>query len=356
MELSSQTSGGHRGSTQPTSHAPPTGSPAARVCADRGSRSADDRGGTFGLSPSRSQRPAGQGASGRTGNHDARFSTVFDPELSADARRRLMRKINGFWDDVATGAGCGGLALGVLYLFASFVLHFAIGLGWGWLWATVAWPVAGFVAAAFASCAGQLEHQDHAQFVERSDLDQSGRVLLCRAQSAIETALRSDVYADELLGQGVGETVLRRHEWEIAFALRDITRLRARLSVNTRTGVPGPQTAKVLNSHERALAIAQHATLSRIKALELYAAQVQAADAAKHDWERAVKVSGFNDQYLDLVARIAADEYAIAEITGLTRQAVDAAQIFRDTLQAANLAGTALTFTDDATLTFTDGR
>jgi hypothetical protein len=76
--------------------------------------------------------------------------------------------------------------------------------------------------------------------------------------------------------------------------------------------------------------------------LEHFAEQVTAADNAKHDWERAVEVSDFNEKYRDLVASTAVDEIAIAEIAGMTEQAAAAAQVFNDSLHEASLAAEAL--------------
>ncbi len=125
--------------------------------------------------------------------------------------------------------------------------------------------------------------------------------------------------------------MLRRHEWEIATALRDISKLRSGHE-SSGTGTPGPMTAAVLSAQQRALTLASNATTSRIEALERYAQQLREADAAKLDWEHAVKASGRNELYRDLVARTAADEHAIVEIAGLTVQATAAAQVFQDRL------------------------
>ena len=108
-------------------------------------------------------------------------------------------------------------------------------------------------------------------------------------------------------------------------------------------------TATVLHSQERALKLARTAVTSRIRALERYAAQLKAADAAKSDWQRALKLSGANDQYLDLVARTAADEHAIAEIDNLTVQAQAAQQVYQDCLHAVALAAEALVLPDSQT-------
>jgi len=101
-------------------------------------------------------------------------------------------------------------------------------------------------------------------------------------------------------------------------------------------------TVAVLDSHRRALTLAANATESRINALEHYAAELKKADAAERDWRAALKASGRNEQYLDLIAATAADEHAIAEIKGLTEQAAAAAQVFREHLYEASLAAQAL--------------
>ena len=84
----------------------------------------------------------------------------------------------------------------------------------------------------------------------------------------------------------------------------------------------------------------------RVTALERYAAQVSAARTAYRDWQDALRVSHLNDKYLDLVARTAADEQAIVEISGLAEQAAAAAQAFRDSVQHVSLAAAALVLPD----------
>ena len=81
---------------------------------------------------------------------------------------------------------------------------------------------------------------------------------------------------------------------------------------------------------------------AEITSLERYASELQMADAAEHDLQTALKASSRNDQYLDLVARTAADEHAISEIQGLTEQAAAASEVFREHLHQASLAAEAL--------------
>jgi hypothetical protein len=261
---------------------------------------------------------------------------VMDPSMSAEARRQLTRKING---DADVPAGCGFM-LSVLGAITLIILHFAIGLSWWWMFASALPTVIGGILTARRS--SQLDKLDNSHFIQSSDLDKSSSKLLLRAQDAIRTVLGSRVNARNSLDCAAEELELKRHEWEIAKALRKISELRSELEASTKDGTPGPATTDVLNSQRRALVLATDATASRISALERYAAELKAADAAESDWRAALKASDRNDQYLDLIAGTAADEYAIAEIKGLTEQAAAAAQVFRDHLHQASLAAQAL--------------
>ena len=169
--------------------------------------------------------------------------------------------------------------------------------------------------------------------------DPSSRELLLRAQSAREAVLASRVYAEKLLEHAADEMTLRYHEQEIAILLQDIAKLRAQLP---RGQSAGPMTAAVLDPQQRILTQAQESAESRVRAMELYAAQVRAADAARLDWESALRLSGLNDRFLDLAARAAADEHAVGELKDLTEQAAVAAEALRQSLRQATVAADAL--------------
>jgi hypothetical protein len=183
--------------------------------------------------------------------------------------------------------------------------------------------------------------------IEPSSLDDCARRLLRRAQLAIGAILSSEVCTADLLDRAAAQTALKRHEWEIASTLREITALRAESGTSLPGASPGPMTDAVLESHRRALALAQQATTARVCALERYAAQVRMTDAAWLDWQSALKIAGLNDRYLDLLARTAADDQAIAEITTLTGQASAAGEAFRDGLRHATIAAEALVLPAD---------
>lgn len=186
------------------------------------------------------------------------------------------------------------------------------------------------------------------RYVDERVLDELGAELMTRAQQAIRVSLDSGVHATDAQEHAVGENILRQHEWEIATNLRRLTRLRAEHErARARAAESGPMTDSILTSHQNALTVAQESITSRIAALEHYAAQLHAADAAKNDWLEALKLSGLNDAYRDLVARTAADEHAIAEIKGMTEQAAAAAQVFQDSLHEVTLAAEALVLPED---------
>jgi hypothetical protein len=192
----------------------------------------------------------------------------------------------------------------------------------------------------------QLRHRD--EIVAPSALDRVSRELVIRAQTAITSALDS-VLDDAVPSSDIlTEATLRWHEWEIAVALRDITDLRAEHEFNVATSA-GPLTDSVLGPQQRALQLAHEAIVSRVSALERYAAEVFKACAAFHDLEDALRISDLNDRYLDLIARTAADEHAVTEISGLTDQASAAAQAVRESMHQVGLAAAALAQPESAT-------
>jgi len=185
----------------------------------------------------------------------------------------------------------------------------------------------------------QARHRD--EVVSPLSLERGCWELLRRAQAAITAIVGARVFASRL-SDIVREPVLRQHEWEIAVALREISELLLELSAAHTAGAAGPMTTAVMVSQNRAVTMARDATAARVVTLERLAAQVAAAEAARRDWETAHQLADRNDKYLDLVARTAADQHAIVEITGLAEQAAEAARAYRETLQQVTLAAEAL--------------
>ena len=269
---------------------------------------------------------------------------MVDPDLSAAAGRRLMRKAYSprHGRDAAEVFGGVTVGLSVICLLFSLVLHFTAGVTWWWS----GWTALSVLAGAGLTRVGSLntlDVRDRARLVDSSDLDALCGDLLLRAQRAVAAVRGSGLYARDLLDRAAGDMTLRRHEWEIAVALREMTELRAQIADHHRDGTPGPMTAAVLDRQQAHLDESLGSARSRIEELERYAAQVKMADAAERDWRRSLRAAGLNDRYLDLVARTAGDKLAIAEIRLLSEQAAAAAEVFSDKLHQAALTAHELT-------------
>jgi hypothetical protein len=272
---------------------------------------------------------------------------VRDPNLSAEALGRLPRKINSL--EVGRGLVTTCIVLSLWGAFFWVIVHLLRGPGedasWWWIFISVL-PILIGIGYALATTSNpfssKLKNYVYNHCVRPADLDGPSLALMLRTQGAIRSALGSEVYAHKSLKHAVEEPVLRRHEWDVATNLRRISELRSEHQASTKGETPGPMTAKVLESQRHALTVATAATTSRISALERYAAELKMADAAEHDWQAAMKASGRNDRYVDLIAHTAADEHAIAEIEGLTEHAAAAARALDEHLYQAGLAAQAL--------------
>ncbi len=169
----------------------------------------------------------------------------------------------------------------------------------------------------------------HGRYLTAADFDARSRVLLRRTQDAVDGVTSAEIYQADLLDAPATGLALAGQEWDIARALHEQARLRAR-----RAEVPaddaGPQTAAVLDHQVQAARLADASIAARVAALEGYAAEVREADAAYRDWRQAAALAEVSRQHLDMLARTAADEYGIAEIDTMTRQARAIRQAFRE--------------------------
>ena len=184
----------------------------------------------------------------------------------------------------------------------------------------------------------------HGRYLTGADFDARSRVLLRRAQDAIDAVTSSLVCRDDLLDRHATSAALTGQEWDIAVALREQAQLRARraelrvrraewpagragpqaaalLSQQDRAAQLGPQAAALLSQQDRAAQLAEASTIRRVEALERYAAEVGAADSAYRDGKQSAALAELHDRHLDMLARTAADEHGIAEIDRLAAQA-----------------------------------
>jgi hypothetical protein len=160
----------------------------------------------------------------------------------------------------------------------------------------------------------------HGRYLTDADFDRRSRALLRRAQDAIDTVTSAQVCRDGLLDQSGTSMALAAQEWDVAVALREQSRLRARRGELSETA-SGPATAALLDRHAEAARLAEASITSRVEALERYAAEVRLTDAAYSDWNEATQLTELHSQHLDMLARTAADEHGIADIEAMSQQA-----------------------------------
>jgi hypothetical protein len=160
----------------------------------------------------------------------------------------------------------------------------------------------------------------HGRYLTDADFDARSRVLLRRAQEAIDEVTSSEVGRAGLLDQPAASAALAGQEWDIALALREQARLRARRGELAASGA-GPVTAALLDRQDQAAHLADSSIASRVVALERYAAQVREADAAYRDGQQAAALAELGHRHLDMLARTAADEHGIAELETMAERA-----------------------------------
>lgn len=163
-------------------------------------------------------------------------------------------------------------------------------------------------------------HEHHGRYLTGADLDARSRVLLRRAQDAVDAVTSAQVCVAGLVDSAATRVALAAQEWEIAVTLHEQARLRARRSELADLGA-GPLGAKLLGHHRQAARLADESIAARVAALERYAAEVRQADAAYREWQQTADLAELGDQHLDLVARTAADEHGIAELESMSQDA-----------------------------------
>jgi hypothetical protein len=151
-------------------------------------------------------------------------------------------------------------------------------------------------------------------------LDASAAALLRRAQDAVRAVAAADIFRGGLLDEPSTTAALAAQQSEIADALREQTRLRAERSWLAEPS-PGSPAAELLAQHRQAAQAAHRSIAARVVALERYAAEVRQADIDYRDWRQRAAITELTGPHLDMLARTAADEHRIAELTAMTDQA-----------------------------------
>jgi hypothetical protein len=151
-------------------------------------------------------------------------------------------------------------------------------------------------------------------------LDPRAAVLLRRTQNAVAAVTSAEIFRDGLIDEPATSAALAAQRSEIADALREQARLRAERSWLAEPS-PGSEAAELLEQHRQAAQAAHQSIAARVVALERYAAEVRQADADYRDWRQRAAITELTGPHLDMLARTAADEHRIAELTAMTDQA-----------------------------------
>jgi hypothetical protein len=160
----------------------------------------------------------------------------------------------------------------------------------------------------------------HGRYLTTADFDTRARALLRRAQDAIDAVTSSEVYRAGLLDELAVSAALAEQEWDIALALREQARLRAKRAELSGLHL-GAMASTLLDRQAQAARLAEESVANRVAALERYVAEVRGADAAYRDWQQAEALAGLSDRHLDMLARTAANEHGIAELEAMAARA-----------------------------------
>jgi hypothetical protein len=169
------------------------------------------------------------------------------------------------------------------------------------------------------------------RYLADADLDAPARVLLRRAQEAIDVVTNAKVSREGLLDEA---SALAAQEWHIAVSLRDQAWLRARRAEITDASPAthaSQATAQLLRQHLDAAITAEESVTDRVTALERFASEVRAADAAYRDAATRARLADLTAPHLDMLARTAADAQGIAELAEMTDRARAIRTAFNDT-------------------------
>jgi hypothetical protein len=170
----------------------------------------------------------------------------------------------------------------------------------------------------------------HGRYLTGDDFDARARVLLRRAQDAVDSVTSAEVYRAGLLDEPASGA-LADQEWDIALAVHEQARLRARRA-ELPAASAGPVTGALLDRQVQAAQLADASAADRVAALERYAAEVREADAAYRDWQQAGALAELSDQHLEMLARTASDEHNIAAIEAKSQRARAVRLAFRELL------------------------
>ncbi|NRQ35516.1 hypothetical protein HII36_27335 [Nonomuraea sp. NN258] len=169
------------------------------------------------------------------------------------------------------------------------------------------------------------------------EFDEDASRVLTRAQRAIGAVLRSHVNAEGLLDDARNAVMLPTQEWEIARLLAKLSALRREHHDLLARGI-APEVAAVVEPLDRALANSEAAVITRVEALERYAAHVAEAERAYHARGQIEELRARLPRYEELLAEAGADSLAVPEIERLAQDADQLEQILRRSVRSAHEA------------------
>jgi hypothetical protein len=204
----------------------------------------------------------------------------------------------------------------------------------------------------------RLARRYHGRYIVAGDLDPDAKLLLCRAQEAIDAVLESEVNKAGLLDDMDNALTLPAEEWEIARTLIAHSRMREeqrRLRESDLTPMEKSRFAPQRDALRRSVA----AVCERITALEEYAARAAAADAVYQRHQAAQRhlpehrraqprpdpatrideLEKRKEAYDELLARTAAHELATERIEELAGDAADIESALRQAADAGRRLG-----------------
>ncbi|MBV7255058.1 hypothetical protein [Streptomyces sp. S-2] len=214
------------------------------------------------------------------------------------------------------GSGAGLAALGVGIATAAYAVLLAVGRVYEGRLTERYWRAS----------------RDH--FIAPEELTDECRLLLARGQQATTTVMRSQVHRHGLIDKPHNEAALPGHEWELATILRDYSRL----VVAEPQKPAGGEVVTLLQKRRDALRASLAGVERRVAALEAYAARVEEADRQWEEWRQIEELSEGTDAVLDLLARTARDDMAVAEIEGMAGQAAAVAEALTTAVESAKRA------------------
>ncbi|MEV5571632.1 hypothetical protein AB0L06_16395 [Spirillospora sp. NPDC052269] len=182
--------------------------------------------------------------------------------------------------------------------------------------------------------AARAAREHHGRYLLPADFDRSAARLLMRAQRAIDAVLGSQAQAAGLLDAIDNTIELPRHEWAIASALAEHTRLRRERRAQQPDRLSAPVRA-LLEPQRHALNLSVRSITERIEALESYARSAHAADEAFHEWRVLRDLPEQNARYRDLLAETVRDTLAVEVIDRLESDARRAESVLRDRIASA---------------------